>query len=102
MNASLPTRRLVVGLTVTFVLAGCGAGASPTPPLAPTPLPSEAAATPTATPVATVRPTLTVTTTRSVAYESANPVLVPGELDVYAPAEAGRWPVVMLFRQWIE
>ena len=35
--------------------------------------------------------------TRDVAYESANPLLVPGTLDVYAPAKAGPWPVVVMF-----
>ena len=34
--------------------------------------------------------------TYNVAYESANPVLVPGVLDVYAPTKAGPWPVVVL------
>ena len=38
-----------------------------------------------------------VTQTRNVAYESANPVRVPGVLDVYAPSKAGAWPVVVLF-----
>jgi len=35
--------------------------------------------------------------TSDLAYESANPVVVPGELDVYAPAAAGVWPVVVMF-----
>jgi acetyl esterase/lipase len=35
--------------------------------------------------------------TTDLAYESANPLLVPGVLDVYAPARAGAWPVVVMF-----
>ncbi len=60
--------RLFVGLAVVVLLAGCAAGATPS-----------------------------VTKTRNVAYESANPELVPGALDVYAPAKAGPWPVVVMF-----
>ena len=41
-------------------------------------------------------PTPSIVETRDVPYESDNPVLVPGMLDVYAPAEAGPWPVVVL------
>ncbi len=37
-----------------------------------------------------------VVVTSDVPYESANPVLTPGVLDVYAPAEAGAWPVVVM------
>jgi acetyl esterase/lipase len=39
----------------------------------------------------------TVTTTKNIAYESSNPVLTPGVLDVYAPTKAGPWPVVVMF-----
>jgi dienelactone hydrolase len=35
--------------------------------------------------------------TADIAYESENPVLTPGVLDVYAPAKAGPWPVVVMF-----
>jgi acetyl esterase/lipase len=59
--------RLLVGLAVVVLLAGCASS----PP--------------------------TVTETLNVAYESANPVLVPGVLDVYAPTKAGPWPVVVMF-----
>ncbi len=34
--------------------------------------------------------------THDVPYESDSPVLVPGVLDVYAPSEAGPWPVVVM------
>jgi len=37
-----------------------------------------------------------VNKTADIAYESANPVLAPGMLDVYAPAKAGPWPVVVM------
>jgi dienelactone hydrolase len=67
MNASGRTGRVLVGLTVVALLGGC----SSSPP--------------------------TVIKTSNVAYESTNPVLVPGKLDVYAPAKAGAWPVVVMF-----
>ncbi len=49
MGEPRPTRRLLVGLTVTLLLAGCATGASPTPvPASPTQvvIPSAAVATP--------------------------------------------------------
>ena len=56
-----------------------------------TPIPAAAdTATPTRTPPSVV-------VTRDVPYESSNPDLVPGMLDVYAPSEARPWPVVTLF-----
>ncbi len=61
-------RLLLVGLIVVALLAGCAAGATPS-----------------------------VTKTSDVAYESANPVLKPGMLDVYVPTKAGPWPVVVMF-----
>jgi dienelactone hydrolase len=88
--------RLLVGLASLAVLAGCASGASPTP----TPEASTTTAAPTATPAApTATPAATpsVVATSDVAYESANPVLMPGVLDVYAPARAGPWPVVVMF-----
>jgi BD-FAE len=86
--------RLSAGLAVVALLAGCATGGSLTPVPAtsrPASLPTEAAATP--TPAATP----SVVVTHNVAYESANPRLVPGVLDVYVPARAGPWPVVTLF-----
>jgi len=68
MNARGPSGRLLAGLAVVALLGGCAAGATPS-----------------------------VTKTSDVAYESANPVLKPGVLDVYAPAKAGPWPVVVMF-----
>ena len=38
-----------------------------------------------------------VTKTSNVAFESSNPALKTGVLDVYAPAESGPWPVVVMF-----
>jgi acetyl esterase/lipase len=35
--------------------------------------------------------------TRDLLYESADPVLTPDAVDVYAPTMAGRWPVVVMF-----
>ena len=68
MNASGTAGRLHVGLMVVVLVAGCTSGASPT-------------RAPAATP--------SVVVTSDVAYESTNPVLTPGALDVYAPATAG-------------
>ena len=49
-------------------------------------------------PSPTPAPRLSVVETDDLAYESsASPILVPGTLDVYAPAEAGPWPVVVMF-----
>jgi acetyl esterase/lipase len=92
MNARNTAGRLLVGLASLSLLAGCAAGASPTlTPVTPTPtsLPSGAVATPT--------PTAPATATYNVPYESANPRLVPGVLNVYAPSKVGPWPVVVLF-----
>ena len=58
-------------------------------------LAQEGSAVPTST--ATPAPTPSVVVTRNLAYESSNPVLTPGKLDVYAPARAGSWPVVVMF-----
>jgi acetyl esterase/lipase len=33
----------------------------------------------------------------NVPFESSDPAMVPGVLDVYSPANAGRWPVVVMF-----
>ena len=68
MNTRSAAGRVLVGLTSVILLAGCGAGSGPSAP-----------------------------PTRNVAYESANPVLTPGVLDVYAPTKAGPWPVVVMF-----
>jgi acetyl esterase/lipase len=52
---------------------------------------------PTAAPTPTPGLNLPVSVTENVAYESSNPVLVPGTLDVYAPSAQGTWPVVVMF-----
>ncbi len=62
------TGRLLVGLVVMFLVGGCAAGATPS-----------------------------VTKISDIAYELSNPLLLPGVLDVYAPATAGPWPVVVMF-----
>jgi acetyl esterase/lipase len=94
MNAHGTAGRLLVGLTVVALVGGCASGASGSPAPASPSLaasPSTAIATPTPAAAATAAPT------RNVAYESADAVLVPGVLDVYAPAEAGPLPVVVMF-----
>ena len=105
MNASLPTGRLLVGLTVVALLGGCASGTGPT--MTPgSASPSSGAATPAPAPaslpsaaVATPGPTVTTgpPPTRNITYESTNPELTPDALDVYAPAKAGPWPVVVMF-----
>jgi dienelactone hydrolase len=119
LQPTLRARRLTV-LAVAFLLAGCAAGASPTAiPREPTAAsaPSAAVITPTSAatptmaaaqskvptptaPAATAEPSpapLAVVETLDIAYESTNPLLAPGVLDVYAPATAGPWPVVVMF-----
>ena len=90
MNTSLPTGRLLLGLTVAAFLGGCASGASPTMTPA-SASPSSAAATPAPIVTATGVPTQNIT------YESTNPELTPDAIDVYAPAMAGPWPVVVMF-----
>lgn len=119
MKRLLPARSFSIGLVLLSLLVACGGGAGPTAtPVAPTPSATPAMATPSATPaMATPTPTqlptptemptaaptptpglnLPVSVTENVAYESSNPVLVPGTLDVYAPSAQGTWPVVVMF-----
>jgi len=68
MNARGTAGRLFVGLAVVALAGGCAGGAA-----------------------------RSVTVTRNVAYETESPLGVPGELDVYAPAEGGPWPMVVMF-----
>jgi acetyl esterase/lipase len=85
--------RLFVGLAVAVLLAGCATGTSRSP--APTSLnPAGSPASP--RPAGAPAPTPGVVLARKVAYESSNPVLTPGVLDVYAPSRAGPWPVVVM------
>ncbi len=85
--------RLIVGLIVVVLLAGCGAGTNPAPgePTS-TPESRESGAVTTATPSAT--PSIVVTP--DVAYESSSSAFEPGVLDVYAPSADGSWPVVVM------
>jgi hypothetical protein len=89
--------RFLAGLAVLALVGGCATGgASTSGPIA------SASASQTTVPTAggptpTPRPTPRVVVTRSVAYESSSPALVPGELDVYAPVSLGSWPVVVMF-----
>ena len=85
-----------------IIVAGCGVtGTVATPPAAtPTP-PTAAPVTAAPTVHASLAPTPAPTTTPAgamaagdVAYESANDVLIPGVLDVYAPPAGGPYPVV--------
>jgi dienelactone hydrolase len=100
MNARGTAGRLLVGVIIALLLAGCASGASSTPaPATPAPanVPSAAVTKPSPTGTVPPAPTPTVAVTLDLTYESANPVLTPDALDVYAPAEAGPWPVVVMF-----
>ena len=103
MSRRSPAGRLLVGLTILVLSAGCTAGTSTTPtPTPPPPTSLSPAAGTTAAPAArtVTAPSaspLAVVATADVAYESANPLLVPGVLDIYAPTRPGPWPVVVMF-----
>ena len=98
MNTRSTVGRLSVGLASLTVMIGCTSGASPTAaPSSPAPSSAVATSTPSATATATPEPTPGIVVTYDVEYESANPVLVPGTLDVYAPTRAGSRPVVVMF-----
>jgi acetyl esterase/lipase len=58
-------------------------------------LAQDASAVPTA--AVAPAPTPSVVVTRDLTYESTDPELTPDALDVYAPAKAGPWPVVVMF-----
>jgi acetyl esterase/lipase len=95
-------RRLGSALVVLILVTGCAAGASPSPvpaTQAPASLPSEAVPERSPAATATAAPALTPSRKEAfnVAYESSNPALTTGVLDVYAPAKAGPWPVVVMF-----
>src|SRR5512140_3618037 len=98
MNASGAAGRLLVGLAVMAIVGSCTSGTSPT--LTPTSAnPSSGAVPPAPSAPATASPAVTpgVVVTSDLTYESTNPVLTPDALDVYAPAKAGSWPVVVMF-----
>lgn len=65
MSADFSTRRLLVGLTVTFLLAGCGAGATPSPEATAAATINGAVATLPPTPAPTPTPTQSPTPTSS-------------------------------------
>jgi dienelactone hydrolase len=94
VNANGMAGRLLVSPAVMVLLAACASSASSPP--------APAASSPPASPsVAVVSPSVATATpsprvTSNVAFESANPVMKPGVLDVYAPAGAGPWPVVVM------
>ena len=103
MNGRLAVGRLLAGLAVVVLVGGCASGTSSTAaPASSSPAGTSLAAvatpapTTTATTAPTPAPTPSVVVTADVAYESANPLLLPGVLDVYAPAKAGPWPVVVM------
>jgi acetyl esterase/lipase len=99
MKLTTSAARLGAGAAILAVLAGCAGTGAPSTAIPATPTPS-AAPTADATLAPTPDPTATqaaVKTTRDVAFESANKVLVPGVLDVYAPPAGGPWPVVVMF-----
>jgi dienelactone hydrolase len=85
----------MVGLASLALLAGCASGASPSSaPASPSPSSAAVAPTPSLTPPSAPVSSPTVVVTSDLAYESAN---APDALDVYAPATAGPWPVVVMF-----
>jgi acetyl esterase/lipase len=104
MNAGGTAGRALVGLMIGVLLAGCASGAitthAPATPAPASPInpPSAMVATPTAASTTSPTPTLPASTVRSnVLYESADPVLTPDGVDIYAPTKAGSWPVVVMF-----
>jgi acetyl esterase/lipase len=103
MNARSTTSRLLAVVVSLALLTGCATGASPTSAPAsssPAGSPSAAIAIPSPTAAASTAPTPTppaVVVTSDLVYESANPMLTPDALDVYAPTKAGPSPVVVMF-----
>jgi hypothetical protein len=85
MNASTNAGRLLVGLTVVVLLAGCAASASPTTvPATPTPVvtPSAAVATPAPTPTPVpATPTPTATPSAAASASVTNRTNVSGMMD---------------------
>jgi acetyl esterase/lipase len=98
MNWHGTAGRLLVGMAIVIQVGGCTTGAGPgTVP--PPPSPSDVVASPTtsSTPTTTPAPTPSVVVTNDLAYEPDNAPLDERLLDVYAPAAAGPWPVVVMF-----
>jgi acetyl esterase/lipase len=80
----------VLAMPAALVLAGCSAAASLTSTPSPAPVTPATSAGPSASPPGEV-------VTADVAYETSNPVMKTGMLDVFAPAKAGSWPVAVMF-----
>jgi acetyl esterase/lipase len=98
MGEPLVAGRLLVVAAVVALVGGCASGTGPT--MTPTSAsPSSGASAPAPTAPATTIPEATpsVVVTRNFTYESTDPELTPDALDVYAPAKAGPWPVVVMF-----
>lgn len=99
MNRQSAGSGLVVGLAAAFLFGACGPGGSPAVTVSPTLSTPAASSSPTSSATSAPAPTATPSVTRAAAipYESTNPLLLPGDLDVFAPARAGHWPVVVMF-----
>ncbi|MGZ4612515.1 MAG: hypothetical protein ACXV1K_04985 [Kineosporiaceae bacterium] len=104
MGAPDVGRRLLAGLAVSILVAGCAGGASPTltaAPSTPTSLPPSAAiATPTPTGTPAASPSSAVTEVTDITYGATGALTAPEQLDVYAPAKSGTRPVVVMFHGW--
>jgi hypothetical protein len=97
----LPIRGMVwrfvpLVLVVSLLIAGCGGGAEEPAPTAEEPTP-----TPTFAPPPT--PAFTVEVTKDIEYlELLAPDAPVQMLDVYAPAEPGPWPVLVVHHAWYQ
>jgi len=93
MGALSWVRRLAAGLAVAGLLGGCAQAATLSP--AATPIQTVANVSP--QPATTTPNGSAVSVTADVPYQSSDPLLDSGVLDVYAPATPGPWPVVIMF-----
>jgi len=113
MGGNSATRRVLVGLTVVFLLTGCASSASPKSS-ATTSASAAAAATPTVTSMSAPTPLATptsgrgteppptlgaVVTTLDVVFSDSTPTesWTPPTMDVFAPAGAHALPLVIIF-----
>jgi acetyl esterase/lipase len=99
-HAVFRARRLLSGLTVAVLLTGCASGtvAPSAPAGSPTPLATPHLPTATATPEASASPA--VAETDDITYAATGPLMLPAQVDVYAPTKPGLWPVVVMFHGW--
>jgi acetyl esterase/lipase len=103
-------RTTAVVACVSLLVVACGSTPAP-PGASPSPSPAADVTLPTATATPTTAPSPTPTSapssapsatpaavavTRDIPYQSGNPRLVDGLLDVYAPAKPGPYPVVVM------